>query len=117
MNQQLLKNFLPRAAESVKHVVSRRGESHGVMQVGVTQAKVAVRFRVCWADLGVGSAVGLGTAPVPAINLLLFFHLQKSSNTDSFVKVYVYLYIHAYMPFIFFFKYEFSYLVPLVFLH
>lgn len=82
MNQQLLKNFLPCAAESVKHVVSRREESQGVMQVGVIQAKVAMRFRVCWADLGVESAVGLGTVPVPAINLLLVFHLQKSSDTD-----------------------------------
>lgn len=54
----------------------------GSLPVGVTQAKVAVRFRVQWADLGVGSASGLSTVLVPAMNLLLFFHLQKSTNTD-----------------------------------
>lgn len=54
----------------------------GSLPVGVTQAKVAVRFRVYWADLGVWSAAGLSTLLVPAMNLLLFFHLQKGSNTD-----------------------------------
>lgn len=46
LNQQLLKKLPPCSVESIKQVVSRREESPGFLQVGVTLAKVAVRFRV-----------------------------------------------------------------------
>lgn len=75
LNQQLLKNFPPCAPESVKQGASGREESPGFLQVGVTLAKVAVRFRVSWVDLGAGGAVGPSTVPVPAASLLLFFRL------------------------------------------